>query len=502
MKITLLLALRFLLGSAPTHGWLAPPSAAVLETSWSRSKKATVALLSASASSSPEEEEEENIPEAFRKEFLETLDNFGFDQQALKSDGVEGDPLMGYSPEDLETYAEMLSSQQQQQQQQQSPNNGSIPKFKNSDSEEIDDDYDDDDALFLDPDLYIKSRDRLNPDGSIRQSSNDNDNPIDGDDPLADATIDEKHRAVLQKYLETVVEAPDSIDCADADDKTTPGRETTRTNSPTGDDATMDDLWKFLGERGLPTFDPAAAEALHLQVFREEEGHLQQSEAFQASLLDSSAADQAATERRGREYRERQEAAVQELEEQIREFEETMLSKLQKRSGGDDNDATSGAAKHTVNPSQHQPSPPSMMRPLPPSNNTIYSNTSQSDSAGFLQQQRQTSSHKPHKQLPQQRRPVPLSSSLPPRPNIHRAAAIKQTTTQRPHVARPPFQQRTPYTAAITQPPMGASQQPKATAKENVLPTSSWQEVEDPDTKEVFYWNEETGEMRWELEND
>jgi len=31
---------------------------------------------------------------------------------------------------------------------------------------------------------------------------------------------------------------------------------------------------------------------------------------------------------------------------------------------------------------------------------------------------------------------------------------------------------------------------------------SPWLEVVDPDTKEVFYWNEETEEMRWELEDE
>jgi hypothetical protein len=29
--------------------------------------------------------------------------------------------------------------------------------------------------------------------------------------------------------------------------------------------------------------------------------------------------------------------------------------------------------------------------------------------------------------------------------------------------------------------------------------TGTWSQVIDPDTGEVFYWNEETEEMRWEL---
>lgn len=40
----------------------------------------------------------------------------------------------------------------------------------------------------------------------------------------------------------------------------------------------------------------------------------------------------------------------------------------------------------------------------------------------------------------------------------------------------------------------------KNTKKEvDIEISASWAEVEDPDTGEIFYWNEETHEVRWEI---
>jgi hypothetical protein len=65
----------------------------------------------------------------------------------------------------------------------------------------------------------------------------------------------------------------------------------------------------------------------------------------------------------------------------------------------------------------------------------------------------------------------------------------------------PPPQQQNPLNGneRTTEPPRNKPASSESNDSSTV--SSPWVKVTDPDTKEVFYWNEKTEEMRWELES-
>ena len=82
------------------------------------------------------------------------------------------------------------------------------------------------------------------------------------------------------------------------------------------------------------------------------------------------------------------------------------------------------------------------------------------------------------------------------------AAGGDGTTSKKPSVARNRNMPRRNPNATNTK---GSGEERRneyqgSSMEESTSEISSWTEVEDPDTGETFYWNEEDGDIRWDLE--
>ena len=444
-------------------------------------------------------------------------------QQQHPTASSPDDPLMGYRPEELEAYADSLQQQQQQANGEKILNNYKYAEY-DDDSPALEQDEENDDALFLDPDLYVKSRERINPDGSIRQSDN-----ADDDDSHWDATIDQKYREVLQKYMETIPVVPDTFEDATAGSQSDAG--VNRNRNDAKNEPTMDDLWNLLRQRGPHPYDAATAEELHRQVFAEEEGHLQQSPVFRESLLDGGKAEAAAAERRGRAFRQRQEETLRQLEREMEEFENTTLPTLPTLPSLQPAPETTTAMEKNEPKQQEQLEQQqqcSKCRCLLSNKELSAARLRQRHESSFLcrvcyrqdvllvaasrQNSRQlepensrsgrlspnndttTTNNNNGSKIPAAVWTNQLSNSTLYRSSLH----IRPPVSVPEPIATPPQQQPTTV--------QGTSNNAAAisTTASRELPddNSPWLAVVDPDTKEVFYWNEETGEMCWELDDD
>lgn len=296
---------------------------------------------------------------------LPSLDGAKQQQQQQQNHHPRGeDPLMGYTLQDLEAYAAAaaaasLAALAKQQGGGELLSHGggggdgmalpdsTIIMEEEKNTENNNDNFDDDDdSLFLDPDVYVQSRERLNPDGSLSEETTMNAAVVDDTDigvwpddesvwsNRMDATTtinNQRYRDALQNFLETVPNAPDSSIMGEAVSGIP--------ENSIGDDPTLEDLWSVVrqqqqppprgGSPGQRMAFATSSEELHRQVFAQEGGFLENSAVFLESLTDATKADRAVAERRGRLYRERQQQAIAELEEQIAEFEATLLQQPQ-----------------------------------------------------------------------------------------------------------------------------------------------------------------------------
>jgi len=418
-----------------------------------------------------------------RKEFMESMEGLKLEGNVPKYNQLDDpaaflDPIMDFRPEDLEAFAESKQKQ------------NSIAKQPLSAGLDADDKDGDDDALFLDADLYVKARDRINSDGSIRQADNE-------DEDIA--IIDEKYREVMQKYMETMasVESPDTLKQSTSSTDRNDG----------GGEPTMDDLWDLLRARGPnPTYDPVTAEELHRQVFAEEEGHLQQSKVFRDSLLDSSKANEAAAERRGRAFRERQEQVIKELDQQIKDFENTTMKKLRDPSRKHCSKCKCLLSQDELTAAQSRlnSSRDSLLLCRVCYKDVLVA-ASQKDSSRQAQTNPKAATSS---QFRARRSMRPLRRGPGSNTENRREIQIQQqpqpSFSTRPTARAPPSPQIRPRLSTNTRVPLDATNKTSSSTQQPQKPKvpSPWLEVVDPDTKEVFYWNEETEEMRWELDDE
>jgi hypothetical protein len=208
-----------------------------------------------------------------------------------KKPSVNQDLAGGYSLTDLEDYFS-----------QRTPGSRSparpIPKFNASLEEAFPEGGD---GLYLDPDLYAKSSEWLNPDGSL--------NLPDDEERLKSGRTGPDYQRILRAIMQPAPNSPDSL-------------------APSGDIQNMEDVWQALQQQASMATTTnslnvtATSEELHRQVFAEEQGYLQQSQVFRESLTDSSKAAEAASLRHGQQFRQRQDDAMASLDEQIKEWEE------------------------------------------------------------------------------------------------------------------------------------------------------------------------------------
>jgi hypothetical protein len=219
-----------------------------------------------------------------------------------KAAPINQDPARGYSLTDLEDYFS-----------QRKPGDRSparpIPTINNT---SLDESFPKDggDGLYLDPDLYVKSKEWLNPDGSLNL-------PVNDERLQQGQTGPDAYQRILRAIVQPAPNSPDSFSASNGDIQNMEN---------------MEDLWEALQQKSRKqsqsSTTPAAAtsEELHRQVFAEEQGYLQQSQVFRESLTDASKAGEATALRHGQQFRQRQAEAIASLDQQIKEWEEGLES--------------------------------------------------------------------------------------------------------------------------------------------------------------------------------
>ena len=209
-----------------------------------------------------------------------------------KKTPINQDPAGGYTLTDLEDYFS-----------QRTPGSKSparpIPKLNATLEESFP--AEGSDGMYLDPDLYVKSSQWLNADGSL--------NFPDDEERLKPGQTGPDYQRILKAIVQPAPNSPDSV-------------------APSvGGVQNMEDVWQALQQQASTTTNnpdqtTATSEELHRQVFAEEQGYLQQSQIFREALTDSTKAAEAATLRHGQQFRQRQAEAIASLDEQIKEWEE------------------------------------------------------------------------------------------------------------------------------------------------------------------------------------
>ena len=311
----------------------------------------------------------------------------------------------------------------------------------------------------------------------------------------------------------------------------------------------LDELWTTItqlqSQQQQRQDDPTLSEEIHRQIFENETGFYNQSQIFLESLTNTTMAGKANVERRGRYYRTRQEQAIQSLNEQIEEFEAVLLSQQQEQSRSS-NDSMQCTQCHCRLSQEEINNPASKENNHEPICRICYmerlvSNSKRND-IDRIQQQRNINraattytTYRPIGDIPINIRryttvKTPVSSSVPTGP-LPIAAVGVQTNES---MSRPPetiignhdltmvTDQRydaTNSTDVIAYGGNGGELNdddiPSSMLLEEIQRTDTsanydnpsdnkniiypWVEVMDPDTEEIFYWNEETEEMRWEL---
>lgn len=152
------------------------------------------------------------------------------------------------------------------------------------------------DGWFLDESAYANSRSHMNPDGSLNLEGGADSTE------MMDITADSEYQKVTENLLRMA----------------SPNVPASFLSNREEEEPTLESLLQQ-----TPPDPSATSEELHKQVFKQEEGFLKQSKIFLESLGTdgSKAAAEAARLRRGAEYRKRQEEAISKLYKEIDDFE-------------------------------------------------------------------------------------------------------------------------------------------------------------------------------------
>jgi hypothetical protein len=432
------------------------------------------------------------------------------------------DPFQGYTIQQLEEYVATRQTK---------ADGGSILKGSltlegNDDDNNVEEEEDDDDdSLYLDAEFYVESQEYIAEDGSILLS----------DDKSLDILLKDRNRQkIMQNYLEALTSTPNTM-LEEADSPSS-----LHENIP--ENPTEEDLWKHIRERGTQPSSTInggyTAEELHRKVFENEQGYLQSSAIFQKALIDPEMAQAAAAERRGKRFRQRQQHIIQKLEQDIQDFEAQLLNVTQQQQEDSTNNMqmeVSAArdvvvcAKCKCPLSDYERSVAAQRNHLP---NEALCVLCRMDLllAKTKQDQIRPQNYQPtirQNFLPGTKRsfsrssqpPIPSSSStlykngrvpIPYKPRDRSAwyrdrrdlsFIPSSATTRIGNPPPPPPQQQNPLNGneRTTEPPRNKPASSESNDSSTV--SSPWVKVTDPDTKEVFYWNEKTEEMRWELES-
>jgi hypothetical protein len=334
------------------------------------------------------------------------------------------------------------------------------------------DDSDEDDAdsdlegWFLDTDDYVNSRNHLNPDGSLDLDSH--------------SSVDEDYRMLTESLLR--MQAPNVPASFLPHDK---------------QELTLENLL----QQTTPQDPSAISEELHRKVFEQEEGYLNQSEIFRKSLTgDSAASLEAAQWRRGADYRRRQEKALDKLNQDIDDFEAHLLLQDESRK----NKVKCFKCGFALSPEEveHTKAMQTSQRLC----SLCYGDllVAKSDVSFF----RDAAPPPPFRQGNRPtwranetygyRSKTPNNAIAQNVPNRSRAAAPR--VEQRDAPSDGDDIERLKQEVKALQDELHHWKENDLTPAEAEEATGPWSQVIDPDTGEVFYWNEETEEMKWEKE--
>jgi hypothetical protein len=378
-----------------------------------------------------------------------------------------------YSAADLEAYT--ASSREEQQEAAgtawKSLNYSSSPlkEFHLDEEEEAEEDHE---ALFLDPEEYVSSsRDGALEDGSLKLDS------LPSNVLRGDHTAIKDYGENLQHLMELSSESP---------------------VSPDWDDSVLDqdtkDVWESLQRTAAAPFSAATdAEELHRQVFANEEAYLNQSQVFRESLTNSSKAPDAYALRRRQRYWQRQQKAIDALERQIEEFE----VELQQQRNNQSTTATRCAGCNCLL------APDEVAWWMAVHNGRPLCRICHSQE--LIRESQRTEQHRARELAAR------LAAKEQQRPTAQ--SRLSGSATARMRARGPP--PRVNYAHSSSNPKeRGLAPTFKALSKGNRDTRSSvplvdhtrqqlqddpWVEMEDPDSGEIFYWNKETDEMRWEI---
>jgi len=181
---------------------------------------------------------------------------------------------------------------------------------------------------------------------------------------------------------------------------------------------------------------PKDSESLHEQIFRQEQAYLRQSQLFRESLLDPTLSQQARIARHCEEYQKRVQRAQQQLYDALGDFEGPDMSIIACQVCGCSMSPVEQEQGHGVCSLCH-------------------------------------------------------AQDLGLRPTTRPS---KRTSYKTPPATKTPDNVGNAERQGTYFPPSYSSPSTTASA------SSSWIQMEDPDTGEIFYWNENTEEMKWDLD--
>eukprot|EP00977_Amphora_coffeiformis_P010532 scaffold2479_cov151-Amphora_coffeaeformis.AAC.4 len=375
-------------------------------------------------------------------------------------------------------------------------------------------------GVFLDPDVYARSRDLLGQDGSLNlaSASSLNNNARSGE-PKRDP-----RKAIATDFLESFARPPRS------------------TRSKSDEATSMTDLLDAMRkqQQELDSSDPEGSEKLHQQVLASEEGFQKQSKLFRESLVDSSKSMEAAEFRNGEAFRQRHIQAMASLDNQLAEFEASLNNlKVEnpcakcgceltpdemKYANKQQTEAICRIClsediyrKHKVNDRRSPPAYPSnrysssarSFRPSPYASpySGVYSQklNPPTTTSSIPQEFEQTRKTQPTSQFPPANE-SPRPSKQRPRSSMKKLPNSTLQRTSSSTFSTGANQSRPQRGTSLNQRPPGL-ENPSSGPRDTSLPRSNerirdkkWVKVEDPDSGETFYWNTETDEMEWDVQ--
>jgi hypothetical protein len=484
------------------------------------------------------------------------------------------DPLMGYTLEDLESFAASASLS----------SHPKIPKYDTN----MFPDATDSDGIYLDPNEYIQSSqtDYVGIADTIPFADNLDEDIIPSKrtevstNPILPVKVDPRYQQVIQGYVETIISEPTTYstssymddmvsmpasgninnDMNDRQPRQLPvdnpnfgyqrydpnnsRRNNVRSSDDMNDMASLDELWSTItqiqAQQQQRQNDPTISEEIHRQIFENEAGFYNQSQIFLESLTNTTMAGKANVERRGRYYRTRQEQAIQSLNEQIEEFEALLFAQQHEQSAAKDE---YGQCKqcHCRLSEEEINNPASKDNNKEPICRICYMErlVSSSKQNDIAQNQRDssrttatyTANHRTGVIPLNTRRYTTLKSfdnTVPAVQRFNDSVVVEDNnSTPLPETMISNLDQSMVFNErydALTNSTVATAHNGNITDDNNyssmLLEEETqhtdvsvefenfsdnenliypWVEVMDPDTEEIFYWNEETEEMRWEL---